>query len=359
MIVRRQPTYRSLRQPARRGAVMLHRASFTLVELMIVTAIITILASSVLFAMYGVVEQAKVARTKAQVAKLHELIMAKWQSYHTRALRVNMPPLPPPYRWPVLPEPFVDADNNGRWSTGETFTDHNGSGSYEGGLARVRLDILRDVMRMELPDRITDLTDGPTVIALPPIPVLPAPPAPAIWKSYRRRAGFVGNVPPPNWSTTYQGAECLYLIVASIREGDSSGLDYFKSSEIGDVDGDGMFEILDAWGKPIEFLRWPAGYESEVQPLDHNVSYDAFDPHHVDTRPTYRLIPLIYSAGPDGVYDIVTDSPTAIRYQMTDPTNDPYHSWDSGASLVGMRYDIDGDGLNDADNITNHLLDTN
>ncbi len=147
------------------------------------------------------------------------------------------------------------------------------------------------------------------------------------------------------------------MIITSIREGDSRGIDYFKKSEIGDLDDDGMFEILDAWGRPIEFLRWPAGYASEVQPLDANVAADAFDPHHVDTRATYRLIPLIYSAGPDGIYDVVTDSPSAIRYRTTDPPNDPYHSW-AGPSYVGMRYDVDGNGdIDEYDNITNHLLD--
>ena len=57
-------------------------------------SIIGVLASAVLMAMYGVMEQAKVVRTKAQIAKLHELIMAKWQSYNTRTLRVTTPPLP-------------------------------------------------------------------------------------------------------------------------------------------------------------------------------------------------------------------------------------------------------------------------
>lgn len=346
------------------------RPSFTLVELMVVISIIGVLASAVLMAMAGVMEQAKVVRTKAQVAKLHELIMTKWQSYNMRTLRVAQPPLPASAtrRFPVIPEPFVDSNGNGKWNSSETFTDQNGNGGYDSGMARVRLDFLRDLMRMELPDRISDLTDGPAVFHLMGPVATPWPgslPSPSLWLSYRRRADAAAKAKfgtSANWTMTWdtpnQGAECLYLIVASIREGDSRGIDFFKDSEIGDTDGDGMLEILDAWGRPIEFLRWPAGYSSEVQPLDANIAADSFDPFHVDTRATYRLVPLIYSSGPDGIPDIVVDDPNSkIHYRVTDPPNDPYHSWASGAAMVGSR-DGNANGIfEDTDNITNHLLD--
>lgn len=365
-MINRSLAIRSSQPRPRLVSRSVRRPSFTLVELMVVISIIGVLASAVLMAMAGVMEQAKVVRTKAQVAKLHELIMTKWQSYNTRTLRVTLPALTqpatgPPRRWPVIPETFVDSNGNGKWDTGEPHpADENQNGVYDSGVARVRLDMLRDLMRMELPDRISDLTDNPALL-------WPAAmPKPSLFLSYRRRAdaaikarhGATASwTDSTKWTTSYQGAECLYLIIASIREGDSRGIDYFKESEIGDIDDDGMFEILDAWGRPIEFLRWPAGYASEVQPLDASVAADSFDPFHVDTRQTYRLVPLIYSAGPDGIYDIVTDSPTAIRYSMTDPLNDPYHSW-AGPSYVGMRFDVDGNGtIDELDNITNHLLD--
>ncbi len=208
---------RSVRRHGSRTSLRGRRASFTLVELMVVSSIIAILASAVLVAMYGVMEQAKVVRTKAQVAKLHEMIMVKWQSYNTRALRVTLPPLTqpssgPPRRWPVIPEPFVDTDGNGRWTTGESYTDNIANGIYDSGLARVRLDMLRDLMRMELPDRISDLVGTPAAI-------WPAPmPSPALWQSYRRRAdaaikakhGPSGDwMNSAHWSPRQQGAECL------------------------------------------------------------------------------------------------------------------------------------------------------
>ncbi|MCA9188601.1 MAG: hypothetical protein KDA99_23395, partial [Planctomycetales bacterium] len=268
----------------------------------------------------------------------------------------------PPRRWPVIPETFVDGNGNGKWDTGETYTDQNGNGVYDSGTARIRLDRLRHLMRMELPDRISDLAGTPA--ALWP----GAMPAPSLWLSYRRRADVAIKAKhgataswtdPTKWTDSHRGAECLYLIISSIREGDQRGIDFFKDSEIGDIDDDGMLEILDAWGHPIEFLRWPAGYDSEVQPLDANIAADSFDPHHVDTRATYRLIPLIYSSGPDRRYDILIDDPggTPIFYNLTDPPNDPYVP-SPGSSWIGTRMDSDMNGeINYTDNITNHLLD--
>lgn len=43
------------------------------------------------------------------------------------------------------------------------------------------------------------------------------------------------------------------------------GRDLFNESNVGDTDGDGLSEFLDAWGTPIGFLRWSPGFtESEL-----------------------------------------------------------------------------------------------
>ncbi len=60
--------------------------AFTLVELLVVISIITLLASTALFTMYGVREDVRETRARAQVAKINELIMEKWESYRTRAI---------------------------------------------------------------------------------------------------------------------------------------------------------------------------------------------------------------------------------------------------------------------------------
>ena len=51
-----------------------------------------------------------------------------------------------------------------------------------------------------------------------------------------------------------------------MKDGDKNALDFFMPDEIGDMDEDGMKEILDGWGTPIEFLRWAPGYSQRPGP---------------------------------------------------------------------------------------------
>jgi len=189
-------------------------------------------------------------------------------------------------------------------------------------------------------------------------------------------------------------------------------LDFFKETEIDDVDGDGMSEIVDAWGNPIMFFRWAPGFATlrgpdggwgvagtdddgangiddlgeigwpgsddmtEMQSRDAVASPDPFDPMQVDKTGAsfvnYALIPLIYSAGPDGIYDLDDAPPGTIpsggswpgsysgfRYINTAPTpNDPYTPINGGKSLIGRPVSAGGPPkeFNSVDNITNHLL---
>src|SRR5438046_3713851 len=96
-------------------------------------------------------------------------------------------------------------------------------------------------------------------------------PQPSLQKSSQRiamRSVSAANLAALSaaWTEQNQGSECLYLILSTMRDGDKSALDYFDATEIGDTDNDGMKEILDGWGTPIEFIRWPAGYAENVGP---------------------------------------------------------------------------------------------
>jgi prepilin-type N-terminal cleavage/methylation domain-containing protein len=59
----------------------------------------------------------------------------------------------------------------------------------------------------------------------------------------------------------YSSAECLFMII--MRGGIANCLDCsdLASEAIGDKDGDGAFEFLDAWGNPIGYVLWPAALE--------------------------------------------------------------------------------------------------
>lgn len=337
----------SLNRLSWRRGLRLRRA-FTLAELLISISILAILSSAALFAMFGVMEDAKAARTRSQIARLHEMLVYRWDAYQSRAVPIQLP---------VGISPKVAAQR--------------------------RLAGVRELMRMELPDRKSDVVDTAAVLARRhPLTGVTAPLEVSLWRTYRRRAeARLGPTWATDWSQQHQGAECLYLIVSSIHDGDNNGLDFFRESEVGDVDGDGMPEILDAWENPIEFLRWAPGFltNSDIQVADAVKSPDTFDLLMVDPRwghsnpmyHPYALYPLVFSAGRDGVYDIATEMAGTLRYRMpptapsgypTNFPNDPQTWWDDGGTprQLGMSVDVAGDGnFDDADNLTNHLLGLN
>jgi prepilin-type N-terminal cleavage/methylation domain-containing protein len=72
----------------RKRTTATHRA-FTLIELMVVIAIIALLAAVVLSALGTATEQAKAQRTRAIINKLDQLVMEKWDSYRTRAVPIT------------------------------------------------------------------------------------------------------------------------------------------------------------------------------------------------------------------------------------------------------------------------------
>ncbi len=402
------------------ASIRARRRAFTLAELLIVITIITILSTISLVAMYGVIDQAKEQRTQAQIARLHTIVMEKWESYRTRAvpLRISMSSVPKFPKQNPTPMQLV---------------------------AEARLRALRELMRMELPERQTDLDAIPpsapgdtahatTEIALEYMYEDPSDSAkvvkgvwiagriaaPSSWHAYRRRAGYGRFNPAPgagatwkspaSWSLANEYAECLYMIVANSMSGEDSALKFFQESEIGDVDGDGMREILDAWGRPIYFLRWAPGYTytwgdngrwgvanrdddengtvddpvpdlpllpeilergpwlgsddqlvSELQNPNGKSSPDPFDPLRADRRwrdsvsgnEPFALVPLIYSAGRDGLYG-VWDLPSVICYAEYD--NDPYRAHKDTATGNPIQVGTPVD-LGSVDNITNHLIE--
>jgi hypothetical protein len=62
-------------------------------------------------------------------------------------------------------------------------------------------------------------------------------------------------------------AEALYalLVEGSGPLGSAFSRDDFSDKEVQDTDGDGLPEFVDAWGKPLQFFRWPVLYHSDFQ----------------------------------------------------------------------------------------------
>ena len=305
---------------------------FTLVELMVVLIIISILASVVMFAMFNAQEAARRAKTTNMISKLNTLIMQRYQSYMTR-------------RVPLM----------------------RGNTEPHSSFRFRRLQAVRELMRMEMPDRWTDVRDNPVTGIR----------RPSVSRTYLRKVNAANNGNGVNDGDSFQGAECLYLMVA-YGAIDSDAMTHFSQSDIGDVDTDGLNEFLDGWGRPISFVRWPAGFASPRQSRDETKDFDQFNPWRINDRPTtanpptppglprrFALFPLIYSGGPDRKYDLAIGaeggggSTIEVHYSVGSPVPyvDPYLTLPNSTVQMAQPNDNDGDtSLDHADNIHNHDL---
>ena len=242
------------------------RGGFTLIELLVTMVIISIVAALSLSGLASSRQRSKINKTKSTIRKLHEIIMPQYESYLSRRV------------------------------AGATPAD--------------RLAAIRLLMVQEMPDQWADVY---VTAGLPNGTGRPLPTAPT-----RRYAQFKDIIVTGlNWASNgeayYESAECLALIV--MRGGfNPDAMAAFRNDEVGDVDNDNAPEILDGWGKPIRFVRWPSGFrvtnstDSSIQPRNAAINPDPFDPQRVSRSVNYPsgaqhdfgLTPLIYSAGPDG-----------------------------------------------------------
>ncbi len=294
--------------------------------------ILGLLSSMVLFALASARNRRGMPKPQSTINKLNALIMTKYDSYRTRRVPCDV----------------------------RAVASLKGYPDKAPGWARARLDVIRDIMRMELPDSFKDFdtANGDPVTRISASQKIPLP---AVARSYRTALNNAKNAAQAKGIDVYkenQSAECLYLIVTRGLD-DPDVLEQFAPDEIGDADGDGMPEFLDGWGRPIYFLRRRRRISLRCsrpsQPITTR-SIRCTSSHSTSgTMHSYPLYPLIYSAGPDGKYDLTADNPAANNGQgiiYSKINNDPFDT--NVRTLIG-RGDSDGDGEDlSIDNITNH-----
>jgi len=388
------------------------RNGVTLIELLVVIGLIGFMAGMVMFALRGAQDDARVARTRGTITKLNDIILQQWEEYRYRAVDMRLTSI-------------------------QSLPTTNVTRVPPRVQAHMRTLALRDTMRMEMPDRVSDLLFAPAHYSMPDprtgsnllfylqdrayphkfgliykalqnaisrstwsgqfgLVALPPSGIESGNLTQEPRALFSGNL--ADWEAAVQPSELLYLIVANSTYGGASALEDFRPSEVGDPDDDGLLEFIDAWGNPIQWIRWPSGYPSD---LNRYANTDALDPLRTDWRyadPTWpeanrpqTVVPLIVSSGVDGEYGVTfgfgdSGNPVPIVYARMRQSGqssrfyiDPFFTWDyqnnipngpgsqqpfDEANAAGYRANQLGSiprilpdgGLNEfaADNVTNH-----
>lgn len=265
----------------------MRRRGFTLVELLVAISIIGLLSALVLGALGKANTSAKAMKTRSTIAKIHQQIMTKWESYRFRRLPVDAKLImqggtssyinnqlaamvarrAPQYAG--SPNPVVDP-----------LTIPNSPAQ----VVAVRLLMMRELQRYEMPSGWADIvatdqagvwqTDASGKWAMRPTNVLLIPPQLAQAYLARLNAATFAKSPPLTQAQlqTYDAAECLYLIVKLACEDENTAM-VDSITEVGDADGDGLLEFQDAFAAPLQsyqtnsaannpimWIRWPSGF---------------------------------------------------------------------------------------------------
>lgn len=290
--------------PARaRAAGRDRRPGFTLVELLVTVVIIGVLSSLLLTGLLAARQSQRDAKTRATIRKLSEVVLPYYEEYEMR--RPSLPPL------------------TSKLSTA--------------AFKELRRIALRRLMTQELPERSNEVPERSNevlvsgtyqikrvgdVASTPDLMILGGLKLAEVTPANRRYISIV-DAARKAWSDAGKtgfvadSAELLHMIVTRGPVADPDVVAHFRPDEVADVDRDGLPEFIDAWLRPIQFLRWPVGFASPVQPIDG--SQGGIDP--VVSEKGHRLVPLIFSAGRDGGYDVAPNPD--LNY--AENNYDPFH----------------------------------
>lgn len=225
-------SYLTIRNSRTRG-----RLAFTLVELLLVIAIIAVLASMAVGVMAQAQNDSAISATRSRIQILESLFETELENYEVR-------------RSPVPLNVIGSLVNN---VPDATWADSGPSdAAFLLHVKNMKRMIMADVIRAEMPEG--------SVPAVPEL-VFPTPPFSAYLSSLGLDPRVLVRYAPKSvyrWTgrtvdSAAANSENLYTILSRIDLDGTPAVDTLGSAAIGDSDGDGELEIVDAWGEPIVF----------------------------------------------------------------------------------------------------------
>lgn len=305
--------------------------AFTLVELLVTLVIVSILASLTLAGLAGARNRSKIGKTASTIRKINDLIQPLYDAYTDRRVDVS----------DLVSDRPTNTDCPGCYA---------GSNPIAVKAAAWRnLYAKRQLMAYELPDSLLEMrTERELDLSVPPDLPIRVRNSASVRRMARTFTVGTGTSQAAQDSrrqalaNTMGSAESLLLtILANAHQGDE--MELFRENELGDTDGDGLREFLDGWQRPIFFIRWPSGFASysaamnpESQPLASLMTArpDPLDPYRVDANGGFGLVPLIYSAGPDGSTDTGTQANGYGLFRVAGVRLDPYSPFNPNGGIL-------------------------
>jgi prepilin-type N-terminal cleavage/methylation domain-containing protein len=183
------------------------RKGFSLVEVLVVMGIIAFLTAAIVVVLPRVANASKVAATRATIKKVDELLNDRINGFRR----------------------YIQTQDQQAGTGIPSYVDL-GLVQQLGGLPALpaaKLVGMKQLFRAKFPQSYAELNPPPS--------------------------------PSAGHKTSTESAACLYIILTQMAIFDTeppSATD-LRGLEVADTDGDGLLEIVDAWGQPLRFYRWP------------------------------------------------------------------------------------------------------
>jgi prepilin-type N-terminal cleavage/methylation domain-containing protein len=241
-----------------------NRLGFTLVELMIVVAIIGVIVTLVASASMQVISRQKSANTEATIQKVHNALNAHWQAVFRQA---QTEPIPPN----IL---YGDRTMLGLIAMA-------GGNADPDSMRRARVIWINLRLKQEFPMNFLEaLVPTPNMVSNG-LPVVLLPPDPVFVQALVGRPTLpwpVGQIPtllpagsglsqssvagPNHLPQSFESSVCLLLALSQGSQGVVAlDQDRLAATERLDSGPNGLKAIADAWGRSLTFYRWPIGGE--------------------------------------------------------------------------------------------------
>jgi prepilin-type N-terminal cleavage/methylation domain-containing protein len=275
--------------------VVRRRRGFTLVELIIVIAIIGTLAALTVGVLNNVIDGQRQSNTETTMRSVYKVLQQQWAQVVDEAKK----------------EPY----SNYSLAVKNLAKNKDGTDNRE----RARVIWIKVRLMEAFPQTFSEIQNPSSYIPAN------ARKYTATYQSILNQASLGNN------QAATQSSACLFMALSINRSGVVLSGDTLGSSAIADTDGDGLKEIVDGWAQPLAFFRFPTG----------NAELRAMNPSAAS--PTSRAAKFADPLDPNGTLVAPsTGTPASSRWDASNWTtfkNDIHKPSDS-AGIVPAYYVI-------------------